>query len=241
MRHPGPHGQGGGGRESAWQPRLPYADRRSAGRQLSSLLVAYTGLSDVVVLGLPRGGVPVAYEVAVALGAPLDVFGVRKLGVPGHEELALGAVASGGARAINHSVVDSFGISAVVIETIAAEAMQQLEQRELLYREELEPLPVAGKTVILVDDGLATGASMRAAIAALRTLEPARVVVAVPVAPREVCHHLRREADDVICATQPEPFAAVGFWYEDFTPVSNEEVHHLLRLGRQQAGISTDS
>lgn len=233
MRHPGPHTQGGGEWDAAWQPRLPYADRRAAGRQLAMRLARYAGEPDLLVLGLPRGGVPVAFEVANELGAPFDVFGVRKLGVPGHEELALGAVASGGVRAINRSVVDSFGISPAAIEAITAEALELLEERERLYRGDREPLSAAGRTVLLVDDGLATGASMRAAVAALRSVAPKWIAVAVPVAPSDVCARLRREADDVVCAAQPEPFAAVGLWYEDFTPVSTEEVRHLLNLGRR--------
>jgi len=199
-------------------------------------LTRYAGHPDLLVLGLPRGGVPVAYEVANALGAPCDVFGVRKLGVPGHEELALGAVASAGARTINASVVQSFGISNATIEEITREALEQLAQREQVYREGIEPLRPAGKTVILVDDGLATGATMRAAIAALRSMKPKWIAVAVPVAPSEVCARMRVEADDVVCGAQPEPFSAVGLWYEDFAPVSNEEVRHLLRLclGREE-------
>jgi len=199
-------------------------------------LTRYAGHPDLLVLGLPRGGVPVAYEVANALGAPCDVFGVRKLGVPGHEELELGAVASAGARTINASVVQSFGISNATIEEITREALEQLAQREQVYREGIEPLRPAGKTVILVDDGLATGATMRAAIAALRSMKPKWIVVAVPVAPSEVCARMRVEADDVVCGAQPEPFSAVGLWYEDFAPVSNEEVRHLLRLclGREE-------
>lgn len=230
MQHPRPDGSRGGGEQAAPEPRLPYADRRAAGRQLAMRLTRYAGHPDLMVLGLPRGGVPVAYEVANALGAPCDVFGVRKLGVPGHEELALGAVASGGARTINPSVVHSFGISKATIEAITAEALAHLAERERVFREGAEPLQPAGKTVILVDDGLATGATMRAAIAALRSMEPRWVVVAVPVAPSEVCARIRAEADDVVCGAQPEPFSAVGLWYEDFAPVSNEEVRHLLRL-----------
>jgi len=199
-------------------------------------LTRYAGHPDLLVLGLPRGGVPVAYEVANALGAACDVFGVRKLGVPGHEELALGAVASGGARTINTSVVQSFGISKATIEEITTEALEQLAQRERVYREGIEPLSPAGKTVILVDDGLATGATMRAAIAALRSMEPRWIVVAVPVAPSEVCARMRVDADDVVCGAQPEPFSAVGLWYEDFAPVSTEEVRHLIKLCQSREG-----
>ena len=235
MQHPRPDGQGGGRKElPPLEPRLPYADRRAAGRQLAMRLTRYSGQPDLLVLGLARGGVPVAYEVANALGASCDVFGVRKLGVPGHEELALGAVASGGARTINPSVVHSFGISKATIEAITAEALEQLAEREHAYRERAEPLQPAGRTVIIVDDGLATGATMRAAVAALRSLKARWIVVAVPVAPSEVCARIRVEADDVVCGAQPEPFSAVGLWYEDFTPVSTEEVRHLLRLSQRR-------
>lgn len=222
------------GGEPPWAraPRLPYADRRAAGRELAARLGRWAGEPDLLVLGLPRGGVPVAAEVARTLGAPLDVFPVRKLGVPGHEELALGAVASGGARVLNPPVLAAFGVPGREVQAITEVAMQDVRSRELAYREGRPALSPAGRTAVLVDDGLATGATMRAAIAALRTAGPRRIVVAVPVAPADVCAGLRAEADDVVCAATPEPFNAVGLWYQDFTPVTAEEVRRLLREGR---------
>jgi len=203
-----------------------YHDRIDAGRQLAERLMHYAGRPDVVVLALPRGGVPVGYEVARALGAPLDVFLVRKLGVPGQPELAMGAIASGGARVFNSRVVHE-----IHPEDVAAVTEQ--EERELLRREEifragLPPLDVAGKTVILVDDGLATGSTMRAAVKALEQLGPERVVVAVPVASPDVCAEFRAEVDEVVCAAEPDPFRAVGLWYHDFAQTSDEEVCGLL-------------
>ena len=205
-----------------------FRDRREAGRVLAQELTAYAGRPDVVVLALPRGGVPVAYEVARALGAPLDVFLVRKLGVPGHEELAMGAVATGGVRVLNDQVVRALGIPPDVIDMVAAWEQQELARRERLYRGDRPPPDVKGRTVILVDDGLATGATMRAALAALRQQQPARRVVAVPTAAAQTCDALRTEADDVVCATTPEPFDAVGFWYEDFSQTTDDEVRELL-------------
>jgi predicted phosphoribosyltransferase len=205
-----------------------YRDRYEAGRILAGNLTAYANQPNVIVLALPRGGVPVAYEVAQALHAPLDVFLVRKLGLPGHEELAMGAIASGGVRVLNEEVVRVLQVPDDVLETVAATEQQELERRERLYRGDRPPLDVHGKTVILVDDGLATGASMRAAVAALRQMEPARIVVAVPVGSAETCHDLGQEADEVVCASTPEPFRAVGLWYEDFSQTSDEEVRELL-------------
>ena len=205
-----------------------FRDRREAGQVLADTLTAYAGRPDVLVLALPRGGVPVAYEVARALGAPLDVFLVRKLGVPGHEELAMGAVATGGVRVLNDQVVGALGIPPSVIEAVAAWQQQELARRERLYRGDRLPPDVRGRTVILVDDGLATGSTMRAALAALRRQQPARLVVAVPTAAPETCDELRAEADDVVCATTPEPFHSVGLWYEDFSQTTDEEVRELL-------------
>jgi erythromycin esterase-like protein/predicted phosphoribosyltransferase len=196
---------------------------------LAGLLEHYRGHDDVVVLGLPRGGVPVAYEVATALDAPLDVFLVRKLGVPGHEELAMGAIASGGVIVLNEDVVTGIGISTDAIREVAEQESRELARREQAYREG-RPMPeLTGKTVILVDDGLATGSSMRAAILALRRLEPARIVVAVPAAPSSTCEELRLQVDEVVCATTPSPFFAVGRSYWDFTQTTDEEVRDLLR------------
>ena len=199
------------------KPKIPSAglfrDRTDAGRRLAAKLAAYAKRRDVIVLALPRGGVPVGYEVARALDAPLDVFVVRKLGVPGYEELAMGAVATGGVRVLNDELVQRLGIPDDLIEAVAAREQRELARRERLYRGGRPPPDVRGRTVILVDDGLATGATMHAAIAALRQLQPARIVVAVPTASPDTCEQLQAEVDDVICAITPEPFQAVGRWY----------------------------
>jgi predicted phosphoribosyltransferase len=206
-----------------------FRDRYDAGRRLAEALAGYRGRGDVLVVALPRGGVPVGYEVARALGAPLDVMQVRKLGVPGHEELAMGAIASGGVRIVSESVVEALGIPERVIATVAAAEAQELERRERIYREGRHFPEVRGRTVILVDDGLATGSTMRAAAAALRSLGADRLVAAVPVAPRESCDAMREVVDDVVCALMPERFQAVGEWYEDFSQTSDQEVSELLR------------
>jgi putative phosphoribosyl transferase len=212
-----------------------FQDRYEAGRRLARELGDYAGRDDVLVIALPRGGVPVGYEVARALGAPLDVMQVRKLGVPGHEELAMGAIASGGVRIVSETVVEALGIPERVIATVAAAEAQELERRERIYREGRLFPDVRGRTVILVDDGLATGSTMRAAAAALHSLGAARLVAAVPVAPRESCDAMLEVVDDVICARIPERFFAVGEWYEDFSQTSDEEVSELLRRGQRQA------
>jgi putative phosphoribosyl transferase len=205
-----------------------YRDRRQAGRILAQSLTGYARRPDVLVLALPRGGVPVGYEVAKALKVPLDVFLVRKLGVPGHAELAMGAIASGGVRVLNHNVINMLGIgdAAVQAELLAEQA--ELDRREAQYRGRRAPPEVTGRCVILVDDGLATGASMLAALKALKVQRPARVVVAVPTASREVCEQMRGEADEVVCASTPEPLQSVGQWYDDFSQTSDEEVLALL-------------
>jgi len=208
-----------------------FRDRFQAGRQLAAALDRYEGRPNLLVLALPRGGVPVGYEVARILNAPLDVMLVRKLGVPGHEELAMGAIASGGIRILSDDVVKAFGIPERVIASVAAEEEEELARRERIYRDHRPPLEVGGRTVILVDDGLATGSTMRAAAAALRAQHPEQLVVAVPVAPPETCASLRSEVDDVVCARAPEPFFAVGNWYDDFSQISDEEVRQLLRAG----------
>ncbi|HEY3588247.1 MAG TPA: phosphoribosyltransferase [Myxococcaceae bacterium] len=195
---------------------------------MAAELTGYSGQDDVVVLGLPRGGVPVAFEVASALQAPLDVFMVRKLGVPGHEELALGAIASGGVRVLNLDVLAAIGISDDELEAVAARELAELERREASYRGGRDPLPVQGRVALVVDDGLATGATMRAAAHALRQRGASRIVVAVPVAPAQTCQSLRRDAEEVVCALTPEPFTAVGRWYHDFSPVSDDQVRGLL-------------
>ena len=188
----------------------------------------YSGQPDVLVLALPRGGVPVAFEVAQALHAPLDVFIVRKLGMPGHEELAIGAIASGGVRVLNEDLIRLLGVPNNVLQDITARELEELRRREAAYRGSRPPEPIAGRTVILVDDGLATGASMRAAVRALRREGAARIVVAVPVAAADTCESLRPEVEDVVCAVTPEPFTAVGAWYEDFRQTTDEEVRELL-------------
>ncbi len=209
--------------------RSPYCDRRDAGRFLAERLAGYASRPDVLVLALPRGGVPVAYEVALALGAPLDVFLVRKLGVPGHEELAMGALATGGVRLINANVVNDLGISPEVLDRVTATERAELERREREYRGNRPAPEVRGRTVLLVDDGLATGASMRAAVAALRQRQPARIVVAVPVAARSTCEKFQKEVDEIVCAWMPDPFHAVGLWYMDFSQTTDDEVRDLLR------------
>jgi putative phosphoribosyl transferase len=211
-----------------------YLDRRHAGKILANALKRYAHGEDVVVLGLPRGGVPVAYEVATALGAPLDVFVVRKLGVPGYRELAMGAIATGGAIVLNREVVDGLQIPKEMIDAVVQAERRELERREREYRGDRPPLDVTGRTVILIDDGLATGASMRAAIAALRQRGPKRIVVGVPIAAPETCEEVGREVDDIVCAATPEPFQAVGLWYRDFSQTSDEEVRKLLEQAAQQ-------
>ncbi len=209
-----------------------FTDRADAGRALAMALEEYRGRTDVIVLGLPRGGVPVAAEVARELGAPLDVFVVRKLGVPGHEEFAMGAIASGGVRVMNRSAVEMLSIPDALIERVAEREQRELERRERQYRGGRPAPRVAGQVVILVDDGLATGSSMRAAVAALRNLEPARIVVAVPVGSAETCRTLETEADEVVCAMAPDDFQAVGRWYDDFGQTSDAEVEAALRSAR---------
>ena len=206
-----------------------FRDRTEAGRRLAEVLAPYAGRPNLLILALPRGGVPVAYEVARALHAPLDLLLVRKLGVPGHEELAMGAIASGGVRILSEDVISMLGIDDREISTVAAVEEEELARRERLYRDGRPPPDVRGRTVILVDDGLATGSTMRAAAAALRVQGPERLIVAVPVAPPETCEALAREVDDVVCALSPEPFLSVGTWYQDFTQTSDGEVRDLLR------------
>jgi predicted phosphoribosyltransferase len=214
---------------------LPFRNRRDAGRVLAERLRHYAGRPDVLVLALPRGGVPVGYEVAHALGAPLDVFLVRKLGVPGHEELAMGAIASGNVRVLNPDVISMLHIPPHVIDDIAAHEEVELRRREREYRGDRPPLDARGRVVILVDDGLATGATMRAAAASLRRHGVARIVVTVPVAAEETCEALRPEVDEMICAATPQPFYAVGAWYEDFSQTDDAEVRALLHHASETA------
>ena len=211
-----------------------FADRREAGRFLASKLTEYADRPDVLVLALPRGGVPVAYEVARALHAPLDVFLVRKLGVPGREELAMGAIASGGVLVLNENLVRGLGIPKDVLQAVIAAERKELERRETIYRGDRQPPDVRGRTAILVDDGLATGSTMRAAVAALRRQGPARIVVAVPIGAPETCAAFERQADDIICAVTPLPFHAVGLWYGDFSQTTDEEVRHLLERAAEE-------
>ncbi len=205
-----------------------YQDRREAGKLLARSLERFAGRADIVVLALPRGGVPVGLEVAEALGAPLDVFIVRKLGVPGHEEYAMGAVASGGVIVLNEEATRSLGIPASMIEAVAAREQREIARRDRLYRGTRPPLDVRDKTIIIVDDGLATGSTMRAAVEALRDRSPKRIVVAVPVGAASTCRQLREIADEVICPSTPEPFDAVGLWYANFEQTSDAEVRDLL-------------
>lgn len=207
----------------------PYRDRRHAGAELANLLRHFGGRNDVVVLALPRGGVPVACEVARALGAPLDVFLVRKLGTPGHRELAMGALASGGVRVLNEDVVNWYGIPEAAIEAVAREELAELERRERAYRDGRPPIALRDRVVLLIDDGLATGSTMRAAVQAVRAHHPARVVVAVPVGSPETCRAFAEIADEIVCAREPARFAAVGEWYRDFSQTTDEEVRDLLR------------
>jgi putative phosphoribosyl transferase len=205
-----------------------FQNRTQAGKALAARLNSYANRPDVLVLGLPRGGVPVAYEVAKALHAPLDICLVRKLGVPGHKELAMGAIASDGVRVLNYDVISWLGISSTTIDTVAARELKELQRRDRAYRgDRLQP-EIRDRTVILVDDGIATGSTMRAAISVLKPQHPAQLIVAVPVAPPETCDVFRTEVDEVVCLMTPEAFYAIGLWYEDFSQTTDEEVRELL-------------
>lgn len=214
--------------------RLPYRDRAEAGRLLAERMEAYAGRPDVIVLALPRGGVPVGFEVAEALDVPLDVMLVRKLGVPGHEELALGAIASGGIRVLNREMIDGLGIPPGVIDRVAERETRELQRRERAYRGDRPPPEVRGKTVILIDDGLATGATMRAAAAALRQRAPARIVVATAVAPADTVAQIAREVDEVVCPATPDYFQGVGKWFVHFEQTSDGEVRDLLERAKRK-------
>ena len=215
-------------------PNRPFADRREAGQVLASRLSAYRGRRDAVVLALPRGGVPVAFEITEAIDAPLDIFVVRKLGMPGHPEYAIGAIASGGVRVLSEDVVRWYGIPDSAVEAVAASELAELERREREYREDRPLTDLRNRIVILVDDGLATGSTMRAAVQAVRAFEPAKVVVAVPVGAPSTCAAFTDVADETVCARTPDPFAAVGLWYRDFSQTSDEEVRRLLRQHAQR-------
>lgn len=211
-----------------------FADRVEAGRALARTLRRYGDAPELLVLGLPRGGVPVAAEVARALNAPLDVLLVRKLGLPGHEELAMGAVSGGGGIFVNQDAVDTFGVPASVIDAAAKRERAEIARRETLYRQGLEPLVVKGKTILLVDDGIATGSTMIAGLRALRAMDPGRLVAAVPVAPVETIRRLRAEADEVTCLMTPCPFVSVGSWYDSFVQTSDSDVVTILREARRR-------
>jgi len=216
----------------------PYPDRTAAGQTLAEQLGHYKGTRDLLVLGLPRGGVPVAYEVARVLDAPLDVFVVRKIGVPGHEELAMGALASGGIRVLNDDVVRQLAPTESLLEDLTYEEQQEVEQREQRYRGESTPPTISGRTIILIDDGLATGATMRAACAAVRQQQPVRLVVAVPVAAPQVCDDMQQEADEVVCALTPPTLGGIGGWYADFRQTTDDEVRQLLGQAAREQGAS---
>jgi putative phosphoribosyl transferase len=212
-----------------------FADRTDAGRKLAGRLTAYANRNDVIVLGIPRGGVAVAFEVAARLHAPLDIFLLRKLGVPSQEELAFGAIASGGVRVLDRDIIEALGVSEKEIEVVTSKERKELRRREQVYRGDRPALDLRGKTVIVVDDGVATGSSMFAGIEALRQLEPSRIVVAVPVAPSRTCLRLTEEVDDVVCLQTPLSFHAIGQFYEDFSQVGDEEVMALLTHAELQA------
>lgn len=211
-----------------------YKNRQEAGRKLAAHLARYANRDDVTVLGIPRGGVPVAFEVARALNAPMDVFVLRKLGVPGHDELAFGAIGSGGVRVLNASIVHHLGLTELEMAAVTRTEAEELARRERVYRGGRQALDVRGRTVILVDDGIATGSSLLAAVHAVRKLEPAAIVVAAPVAPHAICDRFAQEADEVICAETPEPFYGVGQFYADFSQVQDKEVIHLLSQAPQR-------
>jgi len=206
----------------------PFIDRRQAGRELAAKLRAYRGRDDVIVLALPRGGVPVAFEIAETLDAPLDIFVVRKLGMPGHPEFAMGAIASGGVRVLSEDVIRWYGIPKSAVEAVARQELAELERREREYRHGRLMIALRHRTVMLVDDGLATGSTMRAAVQAVRLQQPARVIVAVPVGAPETCAELADITDETVCARTPEPFSAVGLWYRDFSQTTDDEVRALL-------------
>ncbi len=214
-----------------------FRDRRDAGRKLAQQLTDYVGRNDVIVLALPRGGVPVAYEVALALHAPLDIFIVRKLGLPGYEEVAIGAIASGSVRVLNEEIVRYLNIPMTLIDGVARRELRELERRAGAYRGNRPPPDVKGRTVILIDDGLATGASMRAAVTGLRAHSPAHIVIAVPTAAPETCESFKSEVDRIVCFTTPEPFYGVSRWYENFSQTTDEEVKLLLEEATHQSQI----
>jgi len=211
-----------------------FRDRKEAGKLLAAQLAAYANQQDLIVLALPRGGVPVGFEIAQALHAPLDVIVVRKLGVPGQEELAMGAIATSGIRILNKDVVQFLNIPDEVVDHVTAQELKELERRERLYRGERPAYDVGGRTIILVDDGIATGATMHAAVAAIKQRQPTRIIIAVPTAAPSTCDEFAMEVDELVCVIRPEPFIAVGYWYRQFSQTSDEEVHHLLEQANQR-------
>jgi predicted phosphoribosyltransferase len=217
-----------------------FRDRVEAGRFLATKLTEYAGRDDVVVLALPRGGIPVAYEVATQLNLPLDIFLVRKLGVPGHEELAMGAIASGEIRVLNEDIVKDLGIRKEIIDAVAAREQLELDRRERFYHQGITPIDIQNQTVILIDDGLATGATMRAAAEALKQLNVKEIVVAVPIAAESTCREFKKEVDKIVCAVTPEPFYGVGYWYADFSQTTDEEVIYLLKKSREEMMQNSD-
>lgn len=219
---------------------MHFRNRRDAGRILADALAAYAERADVIVLALPRGGVPVAAEIASKLRLPLDVFLVRKLGVPSHPELAMGAIAAGGIEVLSHDLIHDLGVPARVVEQVAVRERLELDRRDRLFRGDREPPVVRGRTVLLVDDGLATGSSMEAAMLALRKAEPARIIVAVPVGAAETCDRLRRLADSIVCLSTPVPFNAVGQWYDDFAQTTDEEVRATLAAVQPSRGAEVN-
>jgi putative phosphoribosyl transferase len=218
---------------------IPFPDRRAAGKKLAEKLAKYAHQPDLLVLALPRGGVPVAYEIARALSAPLDVFLVRKLGVPNDEELAMGAIASGGVRVLNKEVTSRFQFPQSVIDEVASREQKELERREYLYRGGQSAPDVQGRTVILTDDGLATGATMRAAATALRQRGPGKIIIAVPVGAAETCDEFRNEVDEIVCVATPQPFMAVGAWYSEFSQISDDEVRELLNQAASYQAVGS--
>ena len=217
---------------------IKFRDRTKAGKLLAQKLKAYANCPDVAVLALPRGGVPVGFEVAKSLNLPLDICVIRKLGVPHHEELAMGAIASNGVRILNYNVLSDWKISGKIIDKVAAKELQELRRRDYSYRGNSPPLNLRNLTVILVDDGIATGSTVRAAIAILRQQKPKKIIVAVPVAPAIVCKQLKTEVDKVICLATPEPFYAVGLWYDNFSQISDAKVHELLDKSSTMANVT---
>jgi putative phosphoribosyl transferase len=214
----------------------PFADRHEAGVELASHLQAYRGRPDVIVLALPRGGVPVAFEIAESLDVALDIFLVRKLGMPGHPEFAMGAIASGGVRVLSDDVIRWYGVPHSAVEAVTRQELAELERRESEYRQGRQPTSLRQKVVVLVDDGLATGSTMRAAVQAVRVQHPARVIVAVPVGSPSTCAEFAHITDETVCARTPEPLSAVGLWYRDFSQTTDEEVRALLQQHRQRIG-----